>query len=459
MKGIDGIEPWLVGGSALYWAAIVSQFLFPEAPEAMGVPFDGPALRYLMLAIYVGIGFAVPRVFTTVRGRSVLSACLVVTGIAAIALFGVGGEAVGMLRLALHLFTVAGLMVLWGFAFASMDKKQAGQNVVVSLILAALGVLVLAAGQVDADRSMVARYAMVASSCVLATGRVRFANRRREHTGVYPAVMRTFVFSRIAFGFAMGLGASLSSYAVSRGPNGLLAFVGALFLAVVLVVYGRQAGALYLALPSLLLVAVGAVFLPFFESGVAGAARTSTGLMWLAWAAFSAFQLSDLKERCGLQEIFLCLVEKAVLSLAIAVGCLVGDGMGAGLGASGPYALELVLFVCVGLVVLGTSWAMGRLVSARKDDELQSELARSRRARTERVYDDIAREYGLSARERQVVGMLAEGYTRTFIKETLGISDGTAKSHISHIYQKLDIHRKDDLLEFIDDRMAREQEN
>ena len=51
--------------------------------------------------------------------------------------------------------------------------------------------------------------------------------------------------------------------------------------------------------------------------------------------------------------------------------------------------------------------------------------------------------------------MLAEGYTRAFIRDALGVSDGTAKAHIAHVYAKLDIHHKDDLLGYIDARMSR----
>ncbi|MBS5478314.1 MAG: helix-turn-helix transcriptional regulator, partial [Coriobacteriia bacterium] len=89
------------------------------------------------------------------------------------------------------------------------------------------------------------------------------------------------------------------------------------------------------------------------------------------------------------------------------------------------------------------------------EDKLRAELAQTRREQVESVYDKLAGEYALSAREREVMGMLAEGYTRAYIREALGVSDGTAKAHIAHIYQKLDVHRKDDLLAFIDAEVSR----
>lgn len=47
----------------------------------------------------------------------------------------------------------------------------------------------------------------------------------------------------------------------------------------------------------------------------------------------------------------------------------------------------------------------------------------------------IAAERNLSPREAEVLALLAEGHSRTFIMEKLVISDATVKSHTNHIYQ------------------------
>jgi len=46
---------------------------------------------------------------------------------------------------------------------------------------------------------------------------------------------------------------------------------------------------------------------------------------------------------------------------------------------------------------------------------------------------------GLSARELEVLVLLANGYTRKNIGESLGISKNTAARHISNIYRKLGV--------------------
>lgn len=48
----------------------------------------------------------------------------------------------------------------------------------------------------------------------------------------------------------------------------------------------------------------------------------------------------------------------------------------------------------------------------------------------------IRRAFGLTAREAEVAGLLASGRSARFIQEQLGISEGTAWTHIRHIYQK-----------------------
>lgn len=64
----------------------------------------------------------------------------------------------------------------------------------------------------------------------------------------------------------------------------------------------------------------------------------------------------------------------------------------------------------------------------------------------------VAAERGLSPRESEVLLLLAQGRSRTFIQSELFLSDGTVKTHIRHIYQKLDVHSKQELISLIQSR-------
>lgn len=63
----------------------------------------------------------------------------------------------------------------------------------------------------------------------------------------------------------------------------------------------------------------------------------------------------------------------------------------------------------------------------------------------------VANTYLLSRRENEVMYYLARGYKSSFIQQQLYISEGTAKTHIRHIYRKLDIHSQQELIHLIDE--------
>lgn len=58
----------------------------------------------------------------------------------------------------------------------------------------------------------------------------------------------------------------------------------------------------------------------------------------------------------------------------------------------------------------------------------------------------LAESYGLSAREKEVLIPLLKGMTRTGICNELGLSEGTVKTHLTHIYTKLGIHSQAELI-------------
>lgn len=63
----------------------------------------------------------------------------------------------------------------------------------------------------------------------------------------------------------------------------------------------------------------------------------------------------------------------------------------------------------------------------------------------------IADRYLLSRRETEVLFILAKGHNAAYIQDKLCISRSTVKTHISHIYRKLDIHSQQELLNMIEE--------
>ena len=64
--------------------------------------------------------------------------------------------------------------------------------------------------------------------------------------------------------------------------------------------------------------------------------------------------------------------------------------------------------------------------------------------------DALARRDGLTRREREVFGLLARGRTGVFIQNELVVSYNTVKAHIKHIYQKMDVHTHQELIDLFE---------
>ena len=84
--------------------------------------------------------------------------------------------------------------------------------------------------------------------------------------------------------------------------------------------------------------------------------------------------------------------------------------------------------------------------SAEGDFERQQEV----RGRVGARVEEFALERGLTAREAQVLVQLARGWSANAIAADLGIAQNTAWAHIKRIYVKLDVHSKQELIEYVE---------
>lgn len=63
---------------------------------------------------------------------------------------------------------------------------------------------------------------------------------------------------------------------------------------------------------------------------------------------------------------------------------------------------------------------------------------------------ELAARYALSGRELDVLYLLARGHSLARIQEELFISEGTASTHRRHVYKKLEVHNKQELIELVE---------
>jgi DNA-binding CsgD family transcriptional regulator len=62
----------------------------------------------------------------------------------------------------------------------------------------------------------------------------------------------------------------------------------------------------------------------------------------------------------------------------------------------------------------------------------------------------LAKLYGLSPKETEVLLLLAKGRNAEYIQEKLVVSRHTAKAHIYHIYQKANVHSRQELINLLE---------
>lgn len=91
-------------------------------------------------------------------------------------------------------------------------------------------------------------------------------------------------------------------------------------------------------------------------------------------------------------------------------------------------------------------------VQAPRVDAAPEEESEEDKGSFRRRCDELSEQFLLSAREKEVLLILAKGHNASFIQEQLCVSKSTAKTHINHIYKKMDIHTQQELLKMVEDR-------
>lgn len=68
----------------------------------------------------------------------------------------------------------------------------------------------------------------------------------------------------------------------------------------------------------------------------------------------------------------------------------------------------------------------------------------------ERACEELVASRGLTAREAQVLGLLARGRNAAYIQESLTISRNTVKSYVARVYGKLGVHSHQELIDLVE---------
>ena len=135
------------------------------------------------------------------------------------------------------------------------------------------------------------------------------------------------------------------------------------------------------------------------------------------------------------------------------VGVLVGDGVAVALEQSGSAyddLTQILMLVSICLLslllipLLHQEYTIIKLSSTPPTD-----------AERNAFYASIVEDFGLSSREEDVLRLLARNCSVEHISKKLVISPYTVQTHVSHIYRKMDVHKRSELIEYVDDYATR----
>lgn len=104
-----------------------------------------------------------------------------------------------------------------------------------------------------------------------------------------------------------------------------------------------------------------------------------------------------------------------------------------------PTSLFLMCLVALSLIPLVRS----------EGDIIHVTTAPATQNDTEEICDAVIVEFKLSKREGEILKLVARGYTVDNISNKLVISPYTTQTHIRHIYAKMNIHKRSELLDYI----------
>lgn len=265
------------------------------------------------------------------------------------------------------------------------------------------------------------------------------------------------------YAFAYGM-LEMASYEGSFGPHSSPGTaVGALAVFFGVAARGKRFdfGLVYrVALP---LTVAALLLLPSFNfmGGAASSFCVSAG--YTMQSIIIMLIVANLCYRYGASAIWLFGIERGIRQIFMMLGRGVTDGAHALnlLGGNGEVFISIVSAIAVVAATmilmsegeLSSSW--GVKMVRRSDGQNEPNEKAPEVSIAERKHElasrvaATARAYKLSAREEEVLLLLAQRKTVGIIERELFIANGTAKAHVRHIYQKLDIHTRQELFDML----------
>ncbi|HIY84187.1 helix-turn-helix transcriptional regulator [Rubneribacter sp.] len=224
------------------------------------------------------------------------------------------------------------------------------------------------------------------------------------------------------------------------------------------VLFSREIGLRQVYKSVMLVMAVFFMLLPVFtglsdvESSIALAGYgTFNVLIWVL--------LADISFNFRFSSITVFGIGWGMITLGVLLGSMAGQAICL-LAPFAPQTLSLVALLATLAILVSYMFVFREsdLIALTKPDDAQGDAqndAQEGEPRKRRFHDrcqDVAVEYRLSPKETEIMILFAKGRSSARIQEELYLSRGTVTTHLRHIYQKMDVHSKQEFLDVIEGR-------
>lgn len=248
---------------------------------------------------------------------------------------------------------------------------------------------------------------------------------------------------------------AMASPSLTMADSGSASQIGGLAIDVAFLIYVRLDGKRYAVLlnAALGIIATGLVFLPFLPDAYSTVLVALTHMGW-EMALLVSYALAI--------EMFRGSRTKLVAAAAVVFafprpGVMAGSVVASLIAVDNQYAfaqMVIVAFALLYLIMMGVWLLRTREKRAaeraiRKRDELIKRYAEARDDLYALACDDLSAEYGLTARETELLKLLAQGRDAAFVESRLYLSRNTVKSYTKSVYAKLGVHSKQELIDLV----------
>lgn len=389
----------------------------------------------------------------------------------------------------------AGLYMLWQRYFASLPTEKGNLRLIIGTGVAPFVYFALYLVPIALTAFLVPFvFVPLCALCVALSIRTMkidqpmFEDVPRQHPMVYRQVIKVYWRSALCVGslaFASGIirGIAVLHPEISTVVN-ISSMLGSLVSAVVLLIlWSRFSFKLNLTTSFRViypLVITVFLLLPLLGSAYLNVLSAITYMMFTFVLMLMMMQCAQISRDRGINPIFIYAFFGSIVYAMQSIGFLMGwfsDSIPELLPYRSfiiviisSYVLGMTLFLASGTLFKGLTDKMTRSVEAiefpplqaekPKDKEAAKKMQRKRPSPSEDfgiIRDRISKQcfilqdqYGLSSRETEVMELIARGTSVKKIAEKLVISENTVRTHSKHIYTKLDIHKRQELLEMLE---------